>query len=346
MRRLFCLGLSGFLAGLVFAGENPVLENARLHAGDFNANRLAGEYLLARKDLPGAILYLEKAWKIDPVNYANGYDLALAYLEIGKKQKSHDVIDALIKQGDKAELHNLLADVEESEGLVNEAAHQYELATRLDASEKNVFDLGSDLLKHRGFSAALTVFRFGVERYATSARIRVGLGIAYYSLGQFDEAVPVLCEAVDLDPRDTKALDFLGKMVGISPQYASEITTRLARFANTYPDNSAANYYYALSLRQQNLNTDDKAGQQGAEAHLIKAVTLKPDFPDAHYQLGLLYEDEARETEAIHQYALAAKYQPTLVKAHYHLARLYQRAGQEALAKREFQVLKTLKGSQ
>ncbi|MDQ2844310.1 MAG: tetratricopeptide repeat protein [Acidobacteriota bacterium] len=342
MRQLSRLGLSSFLALLLFA---------------------ASEDSLSKKDLPSAILYLENARKIDPGNYVNSYDLALAYFEAGRMRESRNLIEALMKQLQpgpsiqnrgrreadiphrEAELHNLLADVEESERHPNEAAQQYELAARLDPSEKNVFDLGSDLLKHRAFAPALKVFQFGVRRYPESPKLRVGHGIAYYSLGQYDNAVQALCKAVDLDPTDTKALDFLGKMIDISPRYADDVTKRLARFASIYPSNSAANYYYALSLRKRDVNTDDKAGQQGAEVYLVKAVRLRPDFPDAHYQLGLLYEDEVRDNDAIHQYELAATDQPTFMKAHYHLARLYQKGGHEALAKKEFQILKTLKGN-
>lgn len=293
--------------------------------------------LLALSGLVGAatIPSLEQAWKADPKNYAAGYDLALAYLEAGANEKSRSVIEILLHRGDKAELHNLLGDVEEAEGHVNEAAKQYKTAAQIDPSEKNVFDLGSDLLKHRGFSPALQVFQFGVVRYPPSARIRVGLGVAYYSLGQYDAAVQTLCEAVDLDPKDVKALDFLGKMTDISPQYASEVTERLARFARLYPENSAANYYYGRSLRERK--------QNGAEKYLVKSIELKPDFAPAHFELGLLYEDNRRDQDAIHQYELSAQCAPDLLKAHYHLARLYQKAGRNALAQKEFQAVKALK---
>jgi tetratricopeptide (TPR) repeat protein len=346
MRRLVWLSLLGFLSALPYKGaENPVVENARLHPGDFEANHVAGEYLINNGGLPSAIPYLEKAWKIDPANYTNGYDLALAYFDTGAAQKSRSIIEALIQREDRAELHNLLGDVEESEGKINEAAQQYELAARMDPSEKNVFDLGSDLLKHRGFAPALKVFQFGVARYPASARVRVGLGIAHYSLGQYDDAVEALCEAVDLNPKDTKPLDFLGKMYDVSPKYAEEVTKRLAHFAATYPDNSAANYYYALSLRKRDLGTDPGPVQQKAETYLVKAVTLEPSFADAHYELGLLYEDEKRDSEAVQQYELAVKCQRNFVKAHYHLARLYQKGGQKMLAQKEFQAVETLKDS-
>ena len=90
--------------------------------------------------------------------------------------------------------------------------------------------------------------------------------MALYSLRRYDEAVERLCQAVDLDPRDTKALDFLGKMHDISPQYASHVAERLAHFVELYPTNAAANYYYALTL-----------GNRG-ESYLQKAVQLDPGF--------------------------------------------------------------------
>jgi tetratricopeptide (TPR) repeat protein len=348
MRRLFWLFLIGLFASSPQKGaENPVVENARLHPESYGANHLAGEYYLNQKNYSAAIPYLETALRLEAGNYTNSYDLALAYLLAGSTEKSRNLISTLIKQHDKAELHNLLGDVEESEDHIDVAAREYEMAARLDPSEKNVFDLGTDLLHHGGFEPALKVFQFGTARYARSARLRVGLGVTYYSLGRYDEAVQKLCEAVDLAPRDSKALEFLGKMYDISPQYASAISERLARFAALYPTSSAANYYYAISLRKRESASIAEANnnQREAEKYLTKALELKPDFADAHYQLGLLYEDQKQDTEAIHQYELAAKFQPSLLKAHYHLAQLYRKKGQNALAEKEFRRVELLKDS-
>ncbi|MGH9696618.1 MAG: tetratricopeptide repeat protein, partial [Bryobacteraceae bacterium] len=187
------------------------------------------------------------------------------------------------------------------------------------------------LLQHAGFAPGLTVFDYAVGRYPKSARLRVGLGVALYSLRRYDEAVERLCQAVDLDPRDTKALDFLGKMYNISPQYANEVAKRLARFVQLYPENAAANYYYALSL------------QARGESYLQKAVQLDPAFTDAHYHLGLLYEDAGATGKAMAQYEIVIRQRPGFSQAHYHLARLYQKSGKSDLARKEFALLETLK---
>ena len=323
--------------------ENALREQARLSPESFPANRALAEYYVQRHDLSAAIPWLEKAWRADPSNYDNGYDLALACLQTGKTARSREVIAALLQKKDRAELHNLLGDVEEAEAHVPEAAAQYELAARMDPTEKNLFDLGSDLVLHGGFEPALKVFVFGAGRYPGSARLRVGLGIAHYSLGQYDEAVETLCQAVDLNPKDTQALAFLGKMYDVSPRYADEVTDRLSRFARLYPDNAAANYYYAMSLRKRTQAGGPAGSQAQAEALLLRAVKLDPEMADAHFELGLLYEDEKQEAKAIHEYEIATRLRADLQKAHYHLGRLYQKSGQEALARKEFQAFESLK---
>ena len=320
--------------------ESALLSRVRLHPDSFESNHLLGEFYIQQHQIEKAIPYLEKAYQIDSSNYVNAYDLALLYLQTKSVRKSRTIVDKLIAESDKAELHNLLGDIEEAEGHLDDAAKQYELAARMDPSEKNLFDLGSYLLHHRGFEPALKVFVYGSERYAKSARLRVGLGVANYSLGRYDEAVEVLCQAVDLDPQDAKAYDFLGKMYDVSPAYGQEVASRLRRFVHAHPESSSANYYYALSLRKRSAAGGDA---DSAEPYLLKAVKLAPAFTDAHFELGLLYEDKQANVKAIEEYEIAIRQRPDFLKAHYHLARLYSKTGKAVSARRELAAVEALK---
>jgi tetratricopeptide (TPR) repeat protein len=169
----------------------------------------------------------------------------------------------------------------------------------------------------------------------------VGLGIAYYSLRKYSEAVEALCQAVDLDPKDTRGLDFLGKMYDVAPQLSDEVTKRLARFVELYPENAAAAYYYALSLRRRSLSL--AVDTKRAEALLKRAVELDPKFADAHYELGLMYDDEKQVDKAVHEFEIAVRLRPDLSKAHYRLARLYQKQGKSDLAEKELHAFEALK---
>jgi tetratricopeptide (TPR) repeat protein len=183
---------------------------------------------------------------------------------------------------------------------------------------------------------------YAVQRYPTSARLHVGLGVAYYSLGRYDEAVETLCQAVDLDPQDTRALDFLGKMAEISPKYAEAVTKRLAGFVRAYPRSAVAQYYYGVALRKHNL-APSSAHDREAEPYLARAVQLKPDFPEAHFELGTLYQDRGEDAKAIRQLEIATLQRPQFLPAHYRLARLYQKVGRRDMARHEFARIEELK---
>jgi tetratricopeptide (TPR) repeat protein len=156
--------------------------------------------------------------------------------------------------------------------------------------------------------------------------MRVGLGVALYASEEYDEAIKVLCEAVDLAPNDPKPLTFLGMARRVSPELAQQVDDRLEGFAERYPENPAANYEYAMSL------WDRKGGEEGKnldqiEKLLRKAIATAPEWFEPHYQLGLLYESELRYVEAIRETRRASALEPAFRPAHFRLAGLYKRIG-------------------
>lgn len=301
----------------------------------FRANHDRGEAYIRKGDLQAAIPWLRRAYESDPENYDNAWDLATACLQTKRLEEARLVVEGLLRKNDRSELHNLLGDIEEASGRMVEAVREYEKAARSDPTEKNVFDLGTELLNHGGFGQAIQIFEFGVGKYQASARMRVGLGIAYYSLSRYADAVESLCKAVDLDPHDTRALEFLGQMRDVAPELAEDVRRRLARFAELYPDNAAANYYYALSLQG--------AGNDAAiEALLLKAIALDSRFAEAHFQLGVFYQQKAEPIKAIREFQAAVKLRPGLKAAHYRLAGLYQGEGLRERAQRELEIFRSL----
>ena len=308
---------------------------ARSSDDGFEANHQKGEYYIKQGDLRSAIPYLRRAFEIDPANYNNGYDLAVASLQTQDVEGARRIIETLQKAQDTSELHNLLGAVEEASGHTIQAVKEYEAAARADPSEKHVFDLGTELLNHSGYQQAIQIFEYGSARFPKSARLQVALGVAYYSVGRYADAIKSLCAAVDLDPADTRAMEFLGKMNDVSPEMADEASRHLAHFAQVYPANAAANYYYALSLRGRT-----KPGE--IESLLIKAIKADPRMADAYYQLGILYQGEDQTAKAILEYERAVHLRPDFKSAHYRLSVLYQAQGQAEKARRELDIFRSL----
>ena len=59
-----------------------------------------------------------------------------------------------------------------------------------------------------------------------------------------------------------------------------------------------------------------------AMAHWEQALRLKPDFAEAHYNLGVALEEAGRAQEAIGHYEQALRIKPDFAEAQKELARL------------------------
>ncbi|PYV83459.1 MAG: hypothetical protein DMG05_26075, partial [Acidobacteria bacterium] len=171
------------------------------------------------------------------------------------------------------------------------------------------------MLLHRAYQPAIQVFSRGVEQYPRSAKLRIGLGIAFYSRSQYDDAVQFLCAAVDLDPSDPRPYSFLGKMYDISTTLAKEVTQRLSQFVQLYPKNAQANYYFALSLWKGQRGQDAQVDLHQVEALLKTAAGLDSRLSDPHLQLGILYASQQKDADAIREYQMAITLRPDLADA-------------------------------
>ena len=253
------------------------------------------------------------------------------------------LIHDLVKRKDTAELHNLLAEVEEKDGNFVAAANEYETAAHMDPSESNLFDWGSELLIHRTLDPAIEVFQHAAERYPNSPRLATGLGMAYYSRGNYDDAVKALLKAVDLSPSDPRSYLFLSKAYDSSPSQAEEVIQRFRRFVELQPQNAHAPYYYAISLWKGRRAQDPSLDRVQIESLLKRSLALDPKLADAHLQLGNLYTDQNKYAEAIPEYVRARELSPELADVHYRLGQAYVRTGQKDQAEAELKIYQTLR---
>ena len=328
---------------LVRRGKMPLAEKefqkvVELEPESFDANHNLGAFYLKLENIAAAIPYLEKAQRLNSAAYDNGYDLALACLQIGRLPEARELIQQLLKQKDTAELHDLLAEVEEKAGDFVAAVNQYELAAHMVPSESNLFDWGGELLLHQTTDPAIEVFTQGLKRYPTSQRLAVGLGLALYLHGSYDEAVKVLLHGADLDPSDPRAYYVLSKAYDRAPGEADEVVQRFERFAALRPRDAQAAFYYAMSLWKGRREETSQSYLDQVESSLKKALALNPSFPDAHLQLANLYSQRRNYAEAVPEYQEALRLSPNIPDAHFRLGQAYVHLGKKDLADKEFQL--------
>jgi tetratricopeptide (TPR) repeat protein len=338
------------------AAEESLRKAAEHEPGNFDPNHRLGKLLVDDGKAGEALPYLERASQLNPGDYENAYELALAYADAGQYDRARTEARTLLTVQDQAglelarqnearqeaELHHLLGDVEEKLSNPLEAVREYQRAAELNPSEPNLFDWGADLLMHRAFEPAIEVFTKGNRLFPRSVRMLAGLGVAWYSRGAYDRAAQRLCEASDLNPDDPNPYLFLGKMQSVETAQSECMVERLGRFVRLQPEHALANYYYALSLWRRE-GPEDANNLAQVESLLEKAVHLDPKFGVAYLQLGILYSDRGDFPKTISAYQRAIEVSPRLEEAHYRLSQTYRRTGEGLKAQQELQLYEQIK---
>jgi tetratricopeptide (TPR) repeat protein len=289
----------------------------------------------------GTLLLAAALLSAPPSDSAIDEELARArgLIEAGEPARAVAAVRGVLPRRDTPAVRHLLGDALEAAGDLLGAAEEFQKAAHGDASEENLFDWGNSLLQLRAYAPATDVLAEAVKRFPRSARLQVGLGIARYARGQFEDAIRAFCAAADLEPGDERPYLFLGEMYGVSAVLAPEVRKRLARFVEAQPGHALGHFFYAMSLWK---GTPGAAPSPEVLVHLKKAVALDPRLAKAHFQLGVLYGDEGRYPEAISALEEAVRLEPSMAQAHYRLAQAYRRTGREELAAKALEAFERL----
>lgn len=314
-----------------------------LEPQNYDANHNLGEFYIQSGKIADARPLLERAQRIDPSSYGNGYDLAMADFLTGRLADARQAIQSLLEKNNTGELHNLLGQIEEKDGKYVQAVTEFETAAHMDPSDDNLFDWGCELLLHRTYEPAIDVFQQAAQRYPNSPRLLIGLGLALYSRGKYDEAVKALLAAADLNPSDPRCYTILSRAYDSSPKQAEDVIQRFRRYSELQPGNALAQYDYAMSLWKGKRAEDSTLDLHLVESLLQKAIALDNSLPEAHVQLGNLYADQHEYAKSIPLYVRALELNPNLSDAHYRLGQDYVHTGQKDQAQKEFEVYQKLR---
>ncbi|HST11111.1 MAG TPA: carboxypeptidase regulatory-like domain-containing protein, partial [Terriglobales bacterium] len=253
--------------------------------GNFDANRRVGTMLAATGKPAEALPFLEQAHELQRNDPVSVRELAMAYAAVGKNQQARTTAETALAQQDSADLHHMLAELDEKEQHPLQAVLEYQRAAELDPSESNLFDWGTELLTHRTLQPAIEIFARGTQLFPKSSRMLVGLGVAWYASGSAEKAANYLCQASDLNPADPNPYLVLGRMSAADTASIPEVVQRMARFHQLHPESAQANYYYASALWKQNRGAKSEQTSRQVESLLDKARQLDPKLAPASLQL-------------------------------------------------------------
>jgi len=332
--------------------ENSLRIALQQNPRGFETNHRLGELYFHSQRYREAVPLLDAAYQANPKDHSNAFDLASAMKDAGDLAPARERVSRILANGkelstrDEGDFRRLLGDVDEKLGDPLAAEKEYERSAGLDPSELNYFAWGSELLFHGAAAPAIEVFGKGVRMHANSSRMLSGLGAALFMSGSAQEAAQRLCQASDLEPTRTAPYLFLGKMQEATSTPLMCAEQKLARFAETQPENALANYYYALALWKQNRGSENPEALQHARSLFRKASAIDPKLDVAYLQLGNLELALGSFPHAISAYEKAIAANPESSEAHYRLGMAYKKTGDEARAQREFDLYKQLDKSE
>lgn len=230
------------------------------------------------------------------------------------------------------------AEINEREGHALEALEEYQRAAKLNPSEPNYYDWGTELLTHRAPVAAAEIFEKGVWLFPQSVRMMLGLATASYGAGAYEKAGVWFYKAADADPGNPTPYLFLGKVQAREINETPEYAERMDRFAKLHPNDARAQYYDAVSVWNRSSGPDDVAAASQSRASLEKAVAIDPQFGPAYLEMGIIDATQRKYAEAIATYRRAIEVSPELSEAHYRLSAVYRLTGEREKADEEMAI--------
>ncbi len=299
--------------------------------------------LALHQQYESAISILERVRQAYPQSYDVNYNLALGYLRSGRYDQATQTLEPLLSQPKAAEAYSLLAQAKEKLQLRDQALLAYQKAAELEPGNEDYrYDYAYALLQYVSYEAATNFFSSGARDFPKSWRMRVGLGSAYFLAGDYTQAIQALLEAAKLEPTAKVTYYLLGKAYESAPEWQTAILEAFKAYLVKKPQDPWAYYHYGnmLYLEAQAESTPD---YEGAKAYLKTALSLNPNFAEAHLQRGMIEQAEGRLTDSVQSLEKAIRANPSLSAPHYRLALVYQRLGNKEKSKSEFDLFEKLK---
>ena len=271
--------------------------------------------------------------KIPAVSLASGALLLVlavsAYARNGIWRTEISLAEDVVKNSPESpQAHFILSKAYKSQGRLEEAGREVDMAFRLDMAANPEMATGGAKPAGGSASAPKKLAPEEVE-------------------GHFRQAVEQY-----RNRRPENALDGLRAVLAADPDHAgAHYHTALILHEQGMNDEAAGEYRAALRLKPDFVAArSDYAGllaQMGrfpeAIAELQTALGHKPDYPEAHRFLGMIYQDTGRLADAVSAFKAAIRHNPAYADAHNSLGEAYLQMGDSRNAAIEFQTALRLK---
>ena len=304
--------------------KEAALEAAR-KAERFGPDNAAIQHALAMfysgEGEPGKAAHFERRFAASPAaDDQAAVRAARLFLSAGDAQAALDTALAALAQKDRAGLHHVAGLAYAALKQPEKSVDHLRTAVRMEPrNEDFTFDLAQGLLRDEQFAEASTALEHAVQSFPESAQIRLTLGVAYYGLRRFPEAVRLFLETIAMAPDVEQPYIFLGRMLDQAGDSLPTIQARLEAFRSRHPDNYWGSFLVAKAL------TFSGGTAAQIEPLLRETIAKNGDLWEAHAELGDLLNRKRDYAGAALEYERSAKLNPNESSIPFRLARVYDR---------------------
>lgn len=311
------LGTAYLKLGRTADAARELAAAARLNPANAATQEALGQTWMLLKEPAKAAAAFQAALRADSGNADLLYNTALALDDCGQAAEAEPLLARMPNVESSAEAQSLYGDVDEQLAHYEDAAKHYANAVQLEPSEANLYMLGIEFLRHWTFDAAAKEFNAGVRLFPQSQRMHLGLGVALYGGGKYDEAIPVFADLLAENPGNNMYAELLGRTCTVLTEGDQPKCAGLIDYAQKHPKDAVLATYAATSILHQPANSS----QLDLARHLLEtAIAASPNLPEAHFGLGLLLQTESQWPQSIPELRTAIRLRPTYASAHYRLA--------------------------
>jgi tetratricopeptide (TPR) repeat protein len=326
------LGTAYLKLGRATDAARELTAAAHLNPANAGAQQALGQAWILAKQPAKAAAAFQAALAQNGDDSALLYNAALALFDCGKAGDAEPLLARMADADTSAEAQSLYGDVDEQLGRYEEAAKHFANAVRLDPTEVNLYMLGVEFLRHWTFDPAEKEFEAGVRVFPQSQRMRLGLGVALYGAGKYDQAIPVFADLLAENPSNTMYAELLGRTCTVLTEGEQPKCAALTAYAEQHPRDAILATYAATSILHQPADTNQL---NLARRLLGAAIRSNPSLPEAHYGMGLLLQTESEWPQSISELQAAIRLRPDYASAHYRLAMALSHTGQHDQARAE-----------
>jgi tetratricopeptide (TPR) repeat protein len=319
------------------AAGTAVEEAGRLGRNDAEVQQgLAYLFIELQPDLKKASVFAARYAELRPAEWEAWQRLASLYLETGRPDEAIAAGTRALALTPSAELHTILGQAYVAKRDWQNAGQHLSEAVKLNPYDEDThFRLAQMYMLHQDFPKAVEALLNGRRTFDKSAQIELALGVSYYGLRRFPEAVDQFLKTIRLAPAVPQPYAFLSRILEHAGDRLGEATQRFAEFNVAHPKDAMGYLWYAKALVAQLGPSGESAETERALELLKKSLTLDARIAETHYQMGCLLERKLDYDGAASELERSIALNPKEPGAHFHLSRVYDRLGRKEQASHE-----------